>query len=175
MCICWWMYCVQILQFICSCSLLEGLLKFFLCIFNTPFANLYNISKIWFFIFSRTFIPTQHVPALRHSFFLSVPNFECPYLNLLLWSANHTRNWTSTLYWTFLHSSTASVKTYIRLLTSRVGLFLEKFLSFSANSRLLWNQTLYQSLHIRLSLPPRIIVSHMNPAHIFKPQSLKSY
>jgi len=136
---------------------------------------LYDISEIWFVIFSRTFIATQYVHALCQSFFLSIPNFECLYLNLTLWSVNHTRNWTSTLYWVFVHGSTASVKTYIQLLTPRGGLFREKLLRSSVNSRILWNQTLYQSLHIRLSLPPRIVVSHMNPTHIVISQSLKSY
>lgn len=131
----------QISQFIFSCSLFEGLLKFFLLFFIFGFVFLililqilYDISEIWFIIFSRIFIPTQHVHALFHSFFLSVPNFEFPYLNLLLWYVNHTRNWTSTLYWTFVHASTASVKTYIQLLTPRSGLFLEKLLSSSVNT-----------------------------------------
>jgi hypothetical protein len=54
---------IQISQFVCSCDLFEGLLKFIIIIIILIFVLqiLYDISEIWFIIFSHTFIPTQHV------------------------------------------------------------------------------------------------------------------
>jgi len=148
---------------------------FFLCIFNSRFANPSWRFRNLIYYFLTYLHSSATRPSLLSFLFPLHSQFRKSLLKPSIMVRQSHTGLNLDIILAFVHASAPSAKTYIQLLTQSGGLFLEKLLSFSVNFGILWNQTFYQSLNIRLSLPPHIVVSHMNPAHIVIPQSLKSY